>query len=125
MKAKTGDQKKEKLVDTSSRTSPSCAEALGLYGPGLSACVRRLTEGAEMAKEIKQSYLKDEVWGHVSEILEEEYQARVNRDDYDEELQDIKDSIERLAARIQEDIDEAYRNAEPDAHCPVREHNLV
>jgi hypothetical protein len=53
MKAKTGEQKNNYLADTSSRTSPSCAEALGLYGPGLSVCVRRLTEGAEMANKIE------------------------------------------------------------------------
>jgi hypothetical protein len=58
-------------------------------------------------------------------IVDDDYQDLANEDRYDEELEEIKTAVENLAAKIQEDINEDFRNAEPDAYDPRRGHNLV
>ena len=76
--------------------------------------------------------MRDKIWKMVQDLMEEENHQELCMYEgvkkYEAEVQDIIDNIEELAAKIEQKIAkdrEDKENQEPDAHCPIRGHNMV
>jgi len=71
--------------------------------------------------------LKDKVWKIVEGLVDERYpEAEIKR--YTVDIDDIIVDISNVALKIESDFEEkaeGLKEAGPDAHDPVRGHNLV
>ena len=75
---------------------------------------------------------RDVVWELVQSMIDEKNQEQMclfeGVKKYEDEVKDIVEKVEELAqtieAKIEKDIEDK-KNQEPDAHCPIRGHNMV